>query len=300
MPDTLVIIVTYQAESWLPVCMESVRALGDRVDVAVVDNASTDGTRTLLSGTYRSVITHLHPLQDNLGFGRAHNFVFAQPYAANYTHFLLLNQDAALSADAFAGLRRWSDRHPEFGVLSPVHYYSAEQIDLRFASYLTQTTPVADGLAEAEFVNAAIWLIRREVIDAIGGFNPVFPHYGEDYNFLERAKLAGFRVGIATALRGYHYRRQDPIPDRYDRLPYHQWLTGLNRLVHPGIPVWRALAGIAQDYLPLLLHLVSRGRWERVREHGGYLLRLLGSLPTVGRYRRLRIAVSPTAPSRQE
>ncbi|WP_157974600.1 glycosyltransferase [Lewinella sp. IMCC34183] len=289
MGRTLSIIVTYQAEAWLSTCLESIRALGELIDTVVVDNASTDGTRSLLSGQYRDLIDYYHPLRRNVGFGRAHNFVFAQPYARNYDHFLLLNQDAALPRPAFERLLQQADAEPGFGILSPVHYRSATERDSRFASYLRPGDPVVNGIREVPFVNAAIWLLRREVIDRIGGFNPVFPHYGEDENFATRLGLAGYRLGVVEDSTGYHYRPAGPVVQRTQLSPYAFWIVGLLRTVNPKNHLLRAVVTTGWDYLTLIARLTTSGRVGEAKRHLPFLLRYIRELPRYVRYHQLII-----------
>lgn len=296
MSKVLAIVVTYNAEGWLSTCLPSVVALGSAVDLCVVDNASKDATPELLAGKYREHIQYYHPLAVNLGFGKAHNLVFAQPYASKYDYYFLLNQDASIPRKDFAILLRTAAEAPKFGILSPIHYSDREKVDLRFATYLSQTQH-RKKIIEVDFVNAAIWLLRRSLVDCIGGFNPIFPHYGEDVNYALRTRLAGYRIGVLTATQGYHYRKQSPIPSRFERLPYHQWLTELNRLVDPGVPVWRAMAAVMTDYAPLLFYLLLRGRVAQLKAHLTYVGKLIMAAPTIARYRQLRIAVVPADPS---
>ena len=37
---------------------------------------------------------------------------------------------------------------------------------------------------ELPFINAAAWLLTRKCLEKVGGFDPLFFHYGEDLNFL--------------------------------------------------------------------------------------------------------------------
>ena len=286
MPRVLLIIVTYQAEQWLATCMGAVRALQPRVDLAVVDNASTDATRALLQA-YAPFITYYYPLKSNVGFGKAHNLVFSQPTLANYDYVFLLNQDAYLDRPALDRLIELADAHPHYGVISPVHYRSAEELDIRFASYLGghQDAP----LVEVTMANAALWLLRRAVIDDIGYFNPIFPHYGEDVNYLARLRQAGYRVGVAPQVRGYHYRPATPLTPRLDQSPYQFWVIGLLRFVDPDKSTLTALRQTLYDYFRLLGTLLLRGRLRDIWQHGRYLLRTLADLPRYPSYRKLRI-----------
>ena len=57
---------------------------------------------------------------------------------------------------------------------------------------------------ETKYVNAAAWLIPRNVLTKVGGFDPLFFHYGEDDNYLNRVIYHGFKVGICPHSRIVH------------------------------------------------------------------------------------------------
>ena len=44
-------------------------------------------------------------------------------------------------------------------------------------------------------------LVRRDVFDALGGFEPAFAPYAEDLDLCWRAHLAGHRVVVVPAAR---------------------------------------------------------------------------------------------------
>ncbi len=89
MPRVLLIIVTYQAASWLKSCMRAAAALQPLADVAVVDNASTDGTRDLLSTEYRNLITTTFRSPETLDLVRHTTWCLANPSLLLYDYYFL-------------------------------------------------------------------------------------------------------------------------------------------------------------------------------------------------------------------
>ena len=63
-------------------------------------------------------------------------------------------------------------------------------------------------MVEVPFVMAAHWMISRVCLMRTGGFSPAFTHYGEDDNYIDRARWHGFRTGVVTAAKGIHDRDQ--------------------------------------------------------------------------------------------
>ena len=65
---------------------------------------------------------------------------------------------------------------------------------------------------EVPYVNAAAWMVSRTCLHAIGGFFPGFFMYGEDDEFLQRARHYSFQVGICPEAAIWHDRRQEADP----------------------------------------------------------------------------------------
>ena len=62
------------------------------------------------------------------------------------------------------------------------------------------------------FVMAAHWMISRACFTKVGGFSPAFAPYGEDDNYVHRAKYHGFKIGILSAAGAVHDREMRPSP----------------------------------------------------------------------------------------
>ena len=185
MDKVLVIIVTYNAHDWIHQCLNSVDM--DRYDAFVVDNASTDDTLSILHTEYPKAL--VREMDKNLGFGQANNIGLRYALDNGYDYVFLLNQDAWLLPDTIDKLIATQKQHPEYWVLSPLQMNTKQGgIERQFAVYLTRfcVDIHADDVQEVGFCNAAAWLMTIEGIKIVGGFDPIFPHYGEDTDFLQR------------------------------------------------------------------------------------------------------------------
>lgn len=94
-PRVTVSLVTYNGMRWLPGCIASLRAQTvAEYELIVLDNASTDGTRTWLRDMADTdERMRLIESNENLGFARAHDRVISE---ARGDLVLLLNQDVEL------------------------------------------------------------------------------------------------------------------------------------------------------------------------------------------------------------
>jgi len=92
-----VVVVTYNSEATIRNCLSSFSYIEDKFidfDVVVVDNASTDKTREIVAGEFKSV--KLITNNKNVGFGSANN-IGMKNYSADY--YYLHNADAYLQSD---------------------------------------------------------------------------------------------------------------------------------------------------------------------------------------------------------
>ena len=69
-----------------------------------------------------------------------------------------------------------------------------------------------DDRADFFAVNAAGMLVRRDLWEKLGGFDPAIPGPGDDLDFCARVRLAGFRVLVVPAARVFHVvNRANPM-----------------------------------------------------------------------------------------
>jgi GT2 family glycosyltransferase len=195
---------------WIDRCLSSVYNSSISADVFVIDNGSTDGTIDYIKSNYPKVI--LHESSENLGFGAANNIGLYFALRNKYEYVYLLNQDAWVEPQTFNILVNASKTHEEYGILSPIQINASGELDKNFA-YCCPVEILSDifksgikPLYEVKEVMAAHWLISRKCLLSVGAFSPAFPHYGEDNNFIDRAKYHGFKTGIVTTTKAVHDR----------------------------------------------------------------------------------------------
>jgi len=100
--DIAFVIVTFNSEQYILQCINSIRNnfIGSKLSssIIIVDNASSDNTRNILSDIEESVEnTRIILLDKNVGFGSANNVGF-DSISAQY--YVLINSDAWLIADS--------------------------------------------------------------------------------------------------------------------------------------------------------------------------------------------------------
>jgi N-acetylglucosaminyl-diphospho-decaprenol L-rhamnosyltransferase len=216
-----VVTVTYRSAETLLGSVE-VLAQEPAVRVIVVDNASDDSTRELLSTLPVEVIA----LAVNGGFAHGCNVGVA---AGSAPYVLLLNPDARIDHDALQALVAELQRDERAGAAAPriVESDGTLQFSLRrfprlrstFAQafFLHRLLPDASWVDEVirerdayerahavEWVSGACLLVRRSVIEHVGGLDESFFHYSEDVDLCARIWAAGYDVRFVPSASASH------------------------------------------------------------------------------------------------
>jgi GT2 family glycosyltransferase len=210
-----VIIVAYKGHQWYERCFMSLRNSEYPLQTIVIDNASNDGTVEYIREHFPEI--HLIESKENLGFGRANNIGMRYALDHGCDYVFLLNQDAWIETNTLGELVRIAETYPEYGLLGPVQVnkertrvlngviqflINPDNVNHKLFSDLIlgsveEVYPVAE-------INAAAWLLPRKTLETVGGFDPIFIHYGEDWNYLSRVLYHGLKVGIVPHLQVVH------------------------------------------------------------------------------------------------
>lgn len=220
-----VTLVTYNSGRYIKRCLESVLAQkGPQIEIIVVDNNSTDGTRAILEQFEDRCQIHLNP--SNVGFCSAQNQAIG---LSRGSWILTLNPDVVLMPYFIQAMLEAGRLDPRIGTvcgkllaMSPDFEIQARPLVDSTGIYFTPNLRHLDrGSREVdnghylkrEYVfgaTAAAALYRREMIDdiSIDGefFDTDFFVYREDADVAWRAQLMGWRCLYTPYARGYHVR----------------------------------------------------------------------------------------------
>jgi len=203
-----VIIVTFNGMQWIEKCLKSTLNSSKQVEVIVIDNNSTDGTVSYIKKQYPEVI--VLEQETNLGFGKANNLGMSYALRNNCDYVFLLNQDAYLEVDTIYRMIEVHKNNLHYGVLSPIHLNGkGDKLDKNFSNYISYNKStnfysdfilnnVKETPYEVPFVNAAAWLIPKSTLKLVGGFDPLFFHYGEDDNYCQKVIYENLKIGIVA------------------------------------------------------------------------------------------------------
>lgn len=217
MIDISIIIVNYNTLDITEKCLCSIenQTEGVSYEIILVDNASTDGSKDYFSK--RSGIVFVWN-SENIGFGRANNLGFQK---SKGRYVLLLNSDTILLNNALKLFVDAADKEPDIKVgcwgamlvdtnNEITHSYGKfptpgfdifkETILIPYSKLtnghfnLQQGTKYPQGYVD--YIIGADLLIRRDVIEKYGLFNPLFFMYYEDAELLWRYRQSGIMARI--------------------------------------------------------------------------------------------------------
>lgn len=228
-PFVSVTVVTYNSGRFIRRCLESVLDQAyERLEVIVIDNASTDGTCDILERFEESCCVVYN--EENVGFAAAQNQAIGM---ARGEWILTLNPDMFLLSNFVSRLIDAGGMDPEVGTVCGKLLLSDAAFDLDDHQRLDSTgmffTPMLRhkdrGCMETnnghyrrpEYVfgaTAAAACYRREMIEdiSVNGefFDPDFFTYREDADVAWRAQLLGWKCVFDPRAAAYHVRRLRP------------------------------------------------------------------------------------------
>jgi glycosyltransferase involved in cell wall biosynthesis len=182
--------------------------------VVVVDDGSTDRqTLEILDGLQAAVQVHR---QANAGVVAARNAGLA---LADTPYVLILDADDRLRPRALTALREPLDADPGLGFA-----YGITRFFGLWEGEMTMPPYDPYKLLYRHTIGATA-LMRRELVDAVGGFDPAFHGY-EDWEFWLHALHAGWR-GRRVEEITLEYRRHGSTKLRADRREYRHWYRRL-------------------------------------------------------------------------
>lgn len=269
------LLVSHDGSRWLPAVIEGLRGQRTPVDdVVAVDTGSRDDSADLLADAFGDVLTApgstSFPAAVALGLERLR----ARGSASEWVW--ILHDDANPDPGALQALLAAAQADPDADILGPkLREWPSLKRLLELGITISGTGRRETGLERGEYdqgqhdqvrevlaVNTAGMLVRRAVLEELGGLDAQLPIFGNDIDFGWRAAAAGHRTLVVPQAVVFHAEaahrglRRTPLTGRHTH--YQERRAALFTL----------LANAPARALP----------WITIRLAFGTLLRMLGFL----------------------
>lgn len=238
--DLSIIIVNFNTGNYLKKCLQSLyrNHLRHKVEIIVVDNASTDNSISLakkvVSNPKKNLSSKFLVLDSNLGFSQGNNrgIKLANPKSRC---LLFLNPDTTVGQNLISDLIDYLDSHPEIDAASanlilvktgqtqpechrgfPTPTNSFFHFFLPFLPKVFPKSKLFNGyflghldLNHPQIIDAcsgAFLVLKRRVGESINWWCPEYFFYGEDLDLCFQLKQKGYRLWYLPQFRVQHYQ----------------------------------------------------------------------------------------------
>jgi GT2 family glycosyltransferase len=199
------------------------------LELIVVDNASTDGTREHLERLFEDREGFTMVLNEwNLGVGAGRNSGWER---TTRSFVVTLDEDTRITTEQLASLVDELRSRPDAGIVTPVVVHPEDG---------RLQTPVLDAPRRVTNFHGACYAIRREVLETVGMHDPKCDFGGEELDLSIRVRAAGWDVLQHPDLRVAHNSRRRSAPaDLWRR---ERWIQNHSRVMWRWFPYRQALA----------------------------------------------------------
>jgi len=214
----IVVALNWNGEAWLRPCVESVlRSSYPDFELVVIDNGSTDGSAVRIRQEFPQV--KVIENGENLGYSRGFNAGLEHGFGERKADYcLVMNNDTVIDRDAITALVECAEADRRAGfVTGKVYYFDQPDMLQTVGKY---EDPVRwngehigarqrdvgqyDEVAERVFADDIFTLVRREMYEQTGGYNPVFFLQCEEYDWQARAKSLGWKIVYTPKAKLWH------------------------------------------------------------------------------------------------
>lgn len=267
-PEFSVVVVTFNSEDDIALCLKSVLASEVPVEIVVVDNASTDRSvaraQDLLAGRPRCQVIENG---ENLGFAKASNIGIVR---ARGDFVLLLNPDTVTGRDTLGSMLRVMKSDPEIGVagcliqeengaeqagcrrylptpwrslVRVLHLHKLPSAHHRLHGFLMNEEPLPEKPVEVEAISGAFMMTRRAAIDEVGLLDEDYFMHCEDLDWCVRFRQCAWKVMFVPSVSIVH-KKGGSSKDRPILVEYHKhrgmvrFYGKFFRYRYPGVLMW--------------------------------------------------------------
>lgn len=223
--DVSIILVSYNTKDMTRDCIKSVyeKTQGLDYDIWIVDNDSKDGSADMIKEEFPEI--NLIANKENLGFGMANNLAIEK---CDAKYAFLLNTDTLLINNAIKIMFDFMEKTPKAGACGGNLYDGREEPCHSYGHIRTIKTKIVKTLQlkhffpdekekindkgnndknefkKVGFITGADLMMRKDMLDKIGGFDKDFFLYYEETELQYRIHQAGYDIYILPEAKIIH------------------------------------------------------------------------------------------------
>lgn len=216
-PIVTIILVNWNGREDTLACLRSLRkVIHDRIEIILVDNASTDGSVAAVQAEFPEV--EIIRNTRNERFARANNQAMRIALQRGAKYLLLLNNDTEVDAEFVQHLVSRAERDGAIGMVGPKIYHYDQPNLIWFAGggvsmwrgkiwhygLRQEDRGQYDVPRDVDYITGCCLLVTRRCLEKIGMLDESYYMYVEDVDWCYRAKQAGYRLVYEPRARIWH------------------------------------------------------------------------------------------------
>jgi GT2 family glycosyltransferase len=218
-----VIILSYNSERTISKCLSrlsvALSEFSENSEVFIVENGSRDNSKSIIEDYVKNDEELFKPifLSKNTGTTFSRNLALSK---ASGKYVLILDSDAFISGDAIKVLQQTLESSPDIGMAVPKLFYADGRFQMSTDVFPTITRKVHRFLSldklqkvasnsfntqhDVDYAISACWLLKKEVVDAIGGFDEKIFYSPEDVDYCIRVWEQKYRIVFSPHAEVFH------------------------------------------------------------------------------------------------
>jgi len=217
-PKVIILVLSYNGKCLLEDCIKSYLSNDyPEFDVVVIDNGSTDGTKSYVESNFPGV--KLLRTEVNLKYSGGLNFGLKYAFDEKKADYVLItNNDVVADKYLVSALVKTAEEYNDAGFVIGKVFYHEKQDTLQTVG--KKYDPVLwngghlgkgekdigqyDQIAERAWCDDIYWLVKRELYEKTGGYDTEFAFQGEDFDWQVRAKKLGYIIMYTPYAKLWH------------------------------------------------------------------------------------------------
>lgn len=218
-PKFSIVIANFNGEKYLSDCLASVfKTSYPSYEVIIIEDGSTDSSLGMIEDYKRKFALTLIQNESNLGLVKSRN------KAIKFTSgdlLVFLDNDTKVDKNWLKGLEETFLSDKTIGAAQCKMFdfkkkNTIQEIGMKLNPYTGFGMPLERGkkdrgqFEKEEDIIAlgAALVVKKEVVEKIGGFDQKLFHYTDDLDFSWRVWISGYRVVLAPNAKVYHYTKE--------------------------------------------------------------------------------------------